>query len=108
VGAIAHEVDVEMVLVGGPVPLEIVEKEMPVVRQAVPVEVLHREAEGMIDPDHGRHTLTSSATNHSAMPRRVQYFRGLGGGGTPVGSAPRPAMNTWSPRRLEVGVSAPE
>ena len=50
----------------------------------------------------------SLATSHSAMPRRVQYLRGLGGGNTSHGNDTRSAMWTRSPLRLDVGVCAPE
>lgn len=51
---------------------------------------------------------SNTAFSHSATPRRVQYFRGLGGGCISTGIAVRSAMNTRSPFRLDVGVSAPE
>jgi len=60
--AIADEIDVD-VLVGRPMALKIVEKLLPVGREA------------------------SFSTSHSAMPRRVQYFLGDVGGGTSSGGA---------------------
>src|SRR5271169_1284549 len=50
----------------------------------------------------------SLSTSHSAMPLRVQYFRGLGGGPTSCGAVERPAAYTRRALRLDLGVSAPE
>ena len=52
--------------------------------------------------------LARCATKHSAMPRRVQYLRALGGGYTSWAVISASASYTRRPFRLDVGVSAPE
>jgi hypothetical protein len=46
--------------------------------------------------------------NHSAIPRRVQYFLALEGGWTSTGGEFLSAIYIRKPLRLATGVSAPE
>ncbi|MFC7538836.1 hypothetical protein ACFQU2_04345 [Siccirubricoccus deserti] len=55
--AIADEIDIGVILIGQPVPLEVVEEARPVQREAVRLEVAHREGETVADADQRRHIL---------------------------------------------------
>src|SRR5919206_4201229 len=52
--AVAHEIDIRVVVVGRPMALKVVEKYWPIERQPMCLEVPHRERECMIDPDQCR------------------------------------------------------
>ena len=52
--AVAHEIDIRVVVVGRPMALKVVEKCWPIERQPMCLEVPHRERECMIDPDQCR------------------------------------------------------
>jgi len=86
-GSTADEIDVSVILVGRPVALEIVKEGGPVGQQVMHLEIAQREGESVVDADQRRNILGQALGDHSAMPRRVQYLRGEGGGGTSVGVA---------------------
>ncbi len=58
--AIADEIHVDVVAVGRPVALKVLEKRRPVMRQLVDLEIAQWEGEGMIDADQGRNVLSQS------------------------------------------------
>lgn len=49
--ALTDKIHVYMILIGRPMPVEVVEEGRPVERQSVPLEILHREGEAVIDAD---------------------------------------------------------
>jgi|ERR1035437_4664422 hypothetical protein len=53
-------------------------------------------------------SVASSSHSHSAIPRLVQYRRGLGGGSFSRGGVDPSPTYTRRPERLESGVCAPE
>jgi hypothetical protein len=87
-------------------PLEIVEKVRPVRFQAVRLEISNRKEKPWSIPTREGASSASRSTSHSAMPRRVQYLRALGGGITSTGGDARSAASMRRPFRLAVGVSA--
>jgi hypothetical protein len=51
--AIAHEINVGVLVIRRPMPLKIVEKCWPIVRQAVLVEIPQGKRKAMVNPNHG-------------------------------------------------------
>ena len=84
---IADEIDIGVVIVGRPVALEIVEERGPVRLESMHLEIAQRKRKAVVDADQRGHGSASRSTSHSAIPRRVQYLRGDGGGGTSAGGA---------------------
>src|SRR2546428_6529331 len=56
-GALAHEIDVCMVSIRGPMMLEVVKECRPVMRQAVLLKVRQRKRESVVDADQRRSVL---------------------------------------------------
>ena len=82
--AIADKIDVD-VFVGRPMVLEIVQERRPVRLEAVCLEVAQGNENPWSMPTSVGMSSAVCSTSHSATPRRVQYLRGLGGGGTSMG-----------------------
>src|SRR6056297_1584667 len=56
--AVPNEIDIGMRRIGGPIGAEIFEERIPVRRQAMTFEIVHREGEAVIDTNDGRHAAT--------------------------------------------------
>lgn len=82
--SVANKADIH-ILVRRPVLLEVGKKLRPEKRQVVALKIFQGKREAVIDTDQGSLTPESCATSQSAISRRVQYLRGLGGGGLPPG-----------------------
>jgi hypothetical protein len=80
--AVAHEVDIDEVLVGRPMAPEIFEEGGPIGRGAVRLKIAQREGEAWSMPTSVGVSMAKSFSSHSATPRRVQYFFYDGGGRT--------------------------
>jgi hypothetical protein len=70
--------------------------------------ILDRKRKAVVEAYERWRSPESLSTSHSAMPLRVQYFRGLGGGSISCAAVKRSASKTRRPLKLDLGVSAPE
>lgn len=55
--ALAHEIDIGVIVVGRPMTLEIIEKGRPIGLEAMRLEIAQRKRKAMIDADQGRRVL---------------------------------------------------
>lgn len=84
-GAVANKIDVDVVPIGGPVPLAVVEKSRPVRQKMMSLEVPQRERETMIDAyQRGRvflQSLHQPFGNPTARPEfaRSERWQNFGG-----------------------------
>lgn len=53
--AIADEIDIEIILICGPVPLEVFEERRPMGHQVMNLEIAQRERESVVDANQRRH-----------------------------------------------------
>ena len=106
--AVANEIDIDVIFVGRPVALEIVEEARPVGQQPVRFEIAQRKGKAVVDADQRRHVL--------GQPLHQPFGDALAG---PVFARARWRRNFHrkpialgqidaQPLRLAVGVSAPE
>jgi hypothetical protein len=94
---IADEVDVNVVAVGWPVALEVVEKGRPLWRNPVCLEIPNRKRKGVIDADERRGGSRAAPT---PAIRRCPGASSVCAGSAAV--APRQAKNPMSPNRPPV------
>jgi len=106
--AIPHKIDVDVVLVGGQWRWKSSRKSVQSSARWCSWKYAIGNEKPWSIPTKVNRPPDSSSASQLAIPRRVQYFRGLGGGLTSTGGAFRSATYTRKPLRLEIGVCAPE